>query len=139
MTETTEQFDLAGQVIGLAMTVHRELGSGFLESVYESALVIELESTGLDVEQQKTLTVNYKGTEVGHYVADLVIGSELIIELKSVQNLTVPHEVQLVHYLTATGIDEGLLLNFGSQSLQFKKKHRKFKPDHHPENFVKFR
>ncbi|MDQ8188770.1 GxxExxY protein [Roseibacillus persicicus] len=124
-----QKYDLAGKVIGLAMSVHRELGPGFLESVYESALCLELESAQLEFERQKQLEVFYKGQLVGHYLADVVVNAELIIELKAVQNLAVVHEVQLVNYLTATQIDHGLLLNFGSKSLQFKKKHRQFQPN----------
>jgi GxxExxY protein len=121
------------------MAVHRELGSGFLESVYEASLAVELEAAGIKFERQKELKVYYKNQVVGRFVADIVIESELIIELKAVQDLNVRHEVQLVNYLTATRIDEGLLLNFGDQSLQFKKKFRKPVPSTDGDNSVKFR
>ena len=118
-------YDLAGRVIGIAMEVHRTLGPGFVESVYENALLVELAASQLAFDSQKALTVIYKNQCVGDFVADIIVDKALIIELKSVQSLLPVHEVQLVNYLTATGIEEGVLLNFGSESLQFKKKFRK--------------
>jgi GxxExxY protein len=124
-------YDLAGRVIGIAMEVHRTLGPGFVESVYENALLVELTASRLAFESQKALKVTYKNQCVGDFVADIIVDKALIIELKSVQSLLPIHEVQLVNYLTATGIEEGVLLNFGSESLQFKKKFRKPKPTSH--------
>ena len=121
-------YDLAGRVIGIAMEVHRTMGLGFVESVYENALLVELAASQLAFESQKALKVIYKNQCVGDFVADIIVDKALIIELKSVQSLLPIHEVQLVNYLTATGIEEGILLNFGSESLQFKKKFRKPKP-----------
>ena len=121
-------YDLAGRVIGIAMEVHRTLGPGFVESVYENALLVELAASQLAFESQKTLKVIYKGQCVGDFLADIIVGMALVVELKAVQSLLPIHEVQLVNYLTATGIEEGVLLNFGSESLQFKKKFRKPKP-----------
>jgi len=118
-------YDLAGKVIGAAMEVHRCLGPGFVESVYENALTIELASSKIIAERQKPIEVKYKEQCVGNFVADLVVDQTLIVELKAVQTILPIHEVQLVNYLTATGLDEGVLLNFGSESLQFKKKFRK--------------
>lgn len=118
-------YDLAGKVIGAAMEVHRCLGPGFVESVYENALTIELVSSKIIAEGQKPIEVKYKEQCVGNFVAALVVDQTLIIELKAVQTILPIHEVQLVIYLTATGLDEGVLLNFGSESLQFKKKFRK--------------
>ena len=121
-------YDLAGRVIGIAMEVHRTLGPGFVESVYENALLVELAASQLAFESQKALKVIYKGQSVGEFLADIIVDMALVIELKAVQSLLPIHEVQLVNYLTATGIEEGVLLNFGSESLQFKKKFRKPKP-----------
>ena len=117
--------DLTGQVIGLAMKVHRALGPGFLESVYQKALLFELAKTGFKVESDKPIQVRYEGVIVGDFKADLIVVDELIVELKAVSGLVVEHEVQLVNYLTASGKDIGLLINFGSRSLEFKKKFRK--------------
>jgi GxxExxY protein len=119
---------LTEEVIGLAMKVHRTLGSGFLESVYQKALSLELMRARHRVESEKPLTVLYEGAVVGDFVADLLVDDRLIIELKAVQALTVIHEVQTVNYLAATGIDDALLLNFGASSLQFKRKRRLPKP-----------
>jgi GxxExxY protein len=122
-----EEYDLAGQVIGAAMQVHRTLGPGFLESVYQKALMHELVKAGHRDSAEGAIKVKYDGVIVGDFVADLIVNEELIVELKAVQALAVAHEVQLVNYLTATGKDTGLLLNFGAASLQFKKKFRKFR------------
>ena len=119
------EYDLAGRVIGLAMSVHRTLGPGFVESVYEKALSIELSEAGFSHKCQSGLKVNYKGISVGEFITDILVNDALIVELKAVQTLLPIHEVQLVNYLTASGLDEGLLLNFGPESLQFKKKFRK--------------
>ena len=116
--------DLAGQVIGLDMKVHRTLGAGFLESVYENSLCVELPREGFVFERQKPLRVLYEGVVVGDFTADLVVEGGLIVELKAISALAQAHEVQLVNYLTATGIEDGLLLNFGSPSLEFKRKYR---------------
>ena len=121
-------YDLAGQVIGLAMKVHSTLGPGFLESVYQNALTHELRGSGLSVETEVRLKVMYDNVVVGAFDADLLINKSLLVENKAVQALVVAHEVQLVNYLTATGLDEGLLLNFGAGRLEFKKKFRVYQP-----------
>ena len=114
-------------IIGCAYKVHNTLGPGFFEKVYENALRIELDKLHIEVLQQKELCVWYEGRSVGVYYPDLWIDRQLIIEIKAVQNLSREHEVQLVHYLAATGIDDGLLINFGS-SVQVKRKFREYKP-----------
>ena len=126
MTEERE-LDLAGKIIGLAMKVHRILGPGFLESVYENALAVELERSGFAFERQRLLQVHYEGVVVGEFTADLVIEGSLIVELKAVAAIVQAHEVQLVNYLTATGIEDGLLVNFGAASLEFKRKYRTYR------------
>jgi GxxExxY protein len=119
--------DLTQKIIGCAYTVHNSLGPGFLEKVYENALRIELEKLGLEVKQQEPINVTYGGQVVGEYYADLWVDERVVIELKAAQTLVKQHEVQLVNYLAATGIDCGLLLNFG-QSVQVKRKFREYKP-----------
>jgi GxxExxY protein len=116
---------LIEKVIGLAMKVHRALGPGFLESVYLNALVHELRRAGLSAEVAQRITVRYENVIVGDFVADLIVNDSLICELKSISSLSKADEVQLVNYLTATNRDFGLLFNFGSSSLQFKRKHRR--------------
>ena len=114
-------------VIGCAYNVHNILGPGFLEKVYENALRMELDAAGLAVRQQVPMTVYYRGLPVGEYYADLVVSDTLILEIKAVQHLAKEHEVQLVNYLTATGIEDGLLINFGS-SVEIKHKYRTYRP-----------
>jgi GxxExxY protein len=119
--------DLTQQIIGCAYKVHNALGPGFLEKVYENALRIELEKLGLRVKQQEPINVEYEGQVVGEYYADLWVDERVVIELKAIQSLAKEHEVKLVHYLTATRVDHGLLLNFGP-SVQVKRKFREYKP-----------
>ena len=109
------------------MVVHRTLGPGFLESVYKGALVLELQKCGLRAECERKIAVLYDGAPVGEFAADLLVEDEVLVELKAVATLSTAHEMQVVHYLTATGLNVGLLLNFGSSSLQFKRKHRAYK------------
>ena len=106
------------------MKVHRTLGCGFLESVYRNALAIELRNLGISFEIHPTLSVSYEGETIGEFQADLIIEHELIVELKVVEALVPVHSSQLINYLVATGVDEGLLLNFGTSSLQFRTKTR---------------
>jgi GxxExxY protein len=116
--------DLTGIVIGLAMKVHRALGPGFLESVYQGALLHELKKANIAVECQKPISVRYDNVVVGDFVADMVVENEILLELKAVQSLNVAHEVQAVNYLAVTKIDTGLLINFGGPSLEYKRKFR---------------
>jgi GxxExxY protein len=122
-----EAYDLAGQVIGMAMRVHRTLGPGFLESVYQRALCVELKDAELVFEIEQPITVKYLDVVVGEFKADLIVGGQLIVEIKAVNGLLAAHDVQLVNYLSATGINEGLLLNFGVTSLEFHKKFRVYR------------
>ena len=119
---------LTGTVIGCAMDVHRELGPGYLEKVYENALAIALSDAGIGVAQQVAVPAQFRGRVVGDFVADLLVEGNLIVELKAVSNLLPVHETQLVSYLKATGFDVGLLINFGAGSLQVKRKYREYRP-----------
>ena len=119
---------LTHTIIGCAYKVHNVLGSGFLERIYENALKIELGKLNIDARQQQQLQVWYEGHAVGSYYPDLWIQDQLIIEVKAVHNLSKQHELQLVHYLTATHIDNGLLINFGS-SVEVRRKFREYKPN----------
>ncbi|MDT8404913.1 GxxExxY protein [Sulfuriflexus sp.] len=115
--------DLTEVIIGSAFEVHNVLGSGFLEKVYENALQHELVRRGLKVQQQAPLSVRYKEKSVGEYFVDLLVEDKVICELKAVSLPTKQHEAQLVNYLTATGVDTGLLINF-SDSVIVKRKYR---------------
>ena len=119
---------LTQEIIGCAMAVHRALGPGFLESVYQRALAHELQASGLKVVCECPIRVMYVGVEVGEFSADMLVEGRVIIENKAVRMLSGAHEAQLVHYLTATGVEIGLLLNFGAESLQFKRKTRTYRP-----------
>ncbi|MEI6534014.1 MAG: GxxExxY protein [Verrucomicrobiaceae bacterium] len=115
------------KIIGCAMKVHGALGFGFLESVYHRSLEIELGAAGIYFESEKRLNVFYEGHIVGHFSADLFLSDQLIIELKAIETIIKAHEVQLVNYLAATKIETGLLLNFGSKSLEVRRKFRQRK------------
>jgi GxxExxY protein len=117
---------LTEKIIGCAYKVHNTLGEGFLEKVYENALAIELREQGVQVVQQAPIQVTYNGQVVGDFYADLWVADCVIIEIKAVRTLSKHHEVQLVNYLTATSVDTGLLINFGS-SVQVKRKFRKYR------------
>jgi GxxExxY protein len=127
---------LSRRIIGLAMKVHRTLGCGFVESIYREALVIELRAAGIAFEVHPILPVFYAGESIGTFQADIIVEERMIVELKAVEALTVPHSVQLINYLNAANIEHGLLLNFGTKSLQFKTKTRSGKADgpHDPPN-----
>src|SRR6056297_1442624 len=116
--------ELTEKIIGCAMKVHNQLGPGFLESVYEKALTHELQKHNLQVECQVPLKVYYDDIVVGEFYADMYIQDSILVENKAVQSITRHHHVQLVNYLTATNVEVGLLINFGSKSLEFKRKHR---------------
>ena len=107
--------ELTGTIISCAYKVHRILGFGFLESVYQNALVYELERAGLNVQKEHRIRVRYEGVVVGDFIADIVVEDRVILELKSVQEIHPIHEAQLNNYLHATGMEVGLLLNFGHE------------------------
>jgi GxxExxY protein len=107
--------ELTDKIIGCIYDVYNALGYGFVEKVYENALVIRLRQIGLGVVQQAPIRVLFEGQLVGEFVADLLVDNTVIIEIKAVSTLTSVHEVQLVNYLKATGIEVGLLVNFGEK------------------------
>ena len=110
--------ELSYNIVGAAMEVHRVLGSGFLEAVYQTALAEEMRRQKLCFREQARLPVAYKGVAVGEYQADFVVEDKIIPELKAVARLLDIHEAQAVHYLAATGLKLAILLNFGSESLE---------------------
>jgi len=115
------------KIIGCAFTVFKHMGSGYLESVYENCMLIELKKAGLSVKSQQPIQVKYENQIVGHFIADFLIDELIIVELKAVSQLTKIHEAQLVNYLISTGKDVGLLINFGSENVQIKRKVRSLK------------
>jgi len=116
--------DITEKIIGCAYKVYNTMGYGFLESVYEKCLLIELRKVGLKSEYQKPIIVNYEGEVVGNFIADIFVEDSIILELKSVKNLAKAHEVQLVNYLVATETNVGLLINFGEDKVEIKRKVR---------------
>ena len=113
--------ELSFAIVGAAMEVHRQLGLGFLEAVYQKALAYELTLRGIPFEEQKVLSVYYKGELVGEYKADFVIGGKIILELKSVSAISNAHRAQARNYLAATGLRLAILINFGAASLETKR------------------
>ena len=119
--------ELIKLIVQCAYNVRTNLSAGFLESVYLNALLIEFQDNGLKAEREVPINVYYNNHLVGEFRADIVVEKCVIIELKAVQHLTATHEAQLVNYLTATKIEHGLLINFGSEKIEIKRKFRTFK------------
>ena len=112
---------LTGKIIGACIEVSNELGVGFLESVYEKALLIALIEKGLHVEEQVPLEVTFRNQIVGTFYADILVENDIVIELKAVKSLKPEHEAQLINYLKASGKHIGLLVNFGKPKLEWKR------------------
>lgn len=122
-----EHKELTEKIIACAYRVYNKMGAGFLESVYEKCLVIELRRLGLMAEVQKAINVFYEKELVGEFIADMIVNDTVILELKSIRQLAKAHEVQLVNYLVATGKSVGLLINFGEDKVEVKRKLRQLK------------
>jgi GxxExxY protein len=116
--------ELTEKLIEASLDVMKELGSGFLESVYEKALLIILRQKGITVRSQVPLRVSFRGEVVGEFFADILADEKVIVELKAVKALMPEHQAQLINYLKATGIDVGLLINFGTPKLEVRRVHR---------------
>jgi GxxExxY protein len=135
LTESTElkqleetEYDLAGKVIGASMRVHRTLGPGYSDAVYLNALTHELGKLQLKTTREAPVKVYYDGVEVGTHLADLLVDDAILAELET--DFTKSHEAQMVNHLTSAGLETGLLLNFGTKSLEFKRKSRISRPAH---------
>ena len=114
---------LTRKIIGVCFDVIRELGAGFLESVYHNALRLALCDIGLNVQSDVPIEVHFRGVRVGVFRADLLVDKKVLIEVKAVRALTPEHQAQVINYLKATGIEVGLLVNFGRPKLEFKRLH----------------
>jgi len=114
--------ELTEKIIGAAFEVHNTLGAGFLEKVYQYALVKELKLQGYQAEPEVKIPVYYKDELVGDYSADILVEGRIILELKALSSLTGEHEAQLLNYLKATSLKVGLLINFGANRVQIKRK-----------------
>ena len=117
--------ELSYAIIGTAMEVHRILGPGYLEAVYQAALAHELELRGIAARREQHLPVTYKGVDVGYYIADFVVEDKIILELKATTKLILLHKAQVINYLTTTGFQLAILINFGEKSLETQRVIRK--------------
>ena len=117
-----EHEELTEEIIGCAYRVYNKMGFGFLESVCEKCMLIELRKAKLNAESQKPITVYYENEIVGQFVADIIVNDVIVLELKSVRRIIKEHEIQLVNYLVATGKPVGLILNFGEIKVEIKRK-----------------
>ena len=113
--------ELSNLIIGAAIDVHKELGPGFLEKIYEEALKLQLSECGIRFESQKEVKVKFHGIEIGNHRMDLIIENQIVIELKAVKELLDIHRAQLRSYLKATGLKTGLLINFSKPKIEIKR------------------
>ena len=110
--------DLSYKIVGLAIQVRKELGFGFLEKVYENALMVLLEENGIEAKQQFPIKVSFHGRIVGDYIADILVENQIILELKAQDKIADVHKAQTLNYLRATGLRLAILLNFGKDRLE---------------------
>jgi GxxExxY protein len=123
-SKTLPYADITEKILEAAFEVSKELGSGFLESVYKNAMAIVLCARGLKVELEKPISVLFREQQVGQFYADLLVNDKIIVELKAVSALTPEHVAQTINYLKATGIEVGLLINFGKPRIEYKRLHK---------------
>ena len=123
-----ETKELCAIIADSAKEVRKWFTPGYEENVYKNAMYLELRSRGLVVETEVPFEVRYKNHVVGSYRADMIVNRKVIVELKSVNALAPIHSIQLVNYLTATGINEGMLINFGSETIEIRHKDRIYQP-----------
>lgn len=113
--------DLSYKIMGAIFEVHKKLGPGFLESVYEKALIQELSSRGIKVETQKTIDLTYRDKKVGVHRLDLIVEDKVVVELKTVERFSVHHKAQLTSYLKASGYKLGILVNFSKSRVEYRR------------------
>ena len=119
--------EITNNILAACFEVSKDLGAGFLESVYQNALVIVLHEKGLTLERDHPLAVSFHGQIVGQFYADIMVEDKIILELKAVSALTDIHKAQVINYLKATGIEVGLLINFGNPKLEYRRFENRFK------------
>ncbi len=115
--------EITEQIIGAAMEVHKSLGNGFQEVIYQRALAVELELRDIAFEREKEMPIAYKGCDIGTRRADFFVADKIMVELKAINKLEDVHLAQAMNYLEAYNMEVGLLFNFGSKSLEFKRVH----------------
>ncbi len=113
--------DTSYKIVGLAMEVHSKLGYGFLEKVYENAMMVLFRRESISAKQQAPITVYFDGEIVGDYYADILVEDKIILELKALEKITDAHRAQTLNYLKATGLQLAILLNFGKQRLEYER------------------
>ena len=118
---TQRHYGLTRAIIGCAFQVSNELGAGFLESVYENAMLVALKEEGITAVSQKPIKVTFRGQDVGRFFADLLVEEKVLVELKAAKAIAPEHQAQIINYLKATGIEVGLLMNFGNPKLEYKR------------------
>jgi GxxExxY protein len=128
--------DLTDRIIAAAIRVHKQLGPGFLEILYEEALAIELASSDIHFERQKAIPILYRGRVIGEHRLDLLVAGKAVVELKAISALEDIHFAIVRSYLKATGVDDGLLLNFASTKLTVKRVGREYRPRSAPEEIT---
>ncbi len=116
--------EITGKILEACFEVINELGAGFLESVYEKALLIALSQKGLDAKAHVPIVVNFRGQTVGQFFADILVEGKIIVELKAISAITPEHKAQVINYLKSTKIEVGLLVNFGNPKLEYYRLHR---------------
>lgn len=120
--------ELTQKILGCAFAVSKELGIGFIESVYENSLALALSQEGLRAAQQSALNVSFRGVGVGNFLIDLLVEDTVVLELKAVKAIAPEHEMQILNYLRASGKPVGLLLNFGTPKLEYRRYVNRFLP-----------
>jgi len=113
--------DLSSKIMGAIFEVHKKLGPGFLESVYEKALIEELSGRGMQVETEKVIDLTYKGKKIGIHRLDLIVDDKVVIELKTVERFSIHHKAQLTSYLKASGYKLGILVNFSKSKAEYRR------------------
>ena len=126
--------ELCDVIAGCAKTVRSQLTPGYEEKLYKNALMIELGERGIPFETEVPFQVRYKNHIIGDYHADIIVDHKVILELKAVSVLAPIHSIQLVNYLTATGINDGMLINFGGEKLEIRRKYRIYAPNSNRQN-----
>jgi len=121
--------EITNKILAACFEVSKELGAGFLESVYQNALMIVLREKGLTLEREHPLAVSFRGQIVGQFYADILVENKIILELKAVSALTDVHKAQVINYLKATGIEVALLINFGNPKLEYRRFDNRFKQE----------
>jgi GxxExxY protein len=121
--------EITNKTLAACFEVSKELGAGFLESVYQNALMIALQEKGLTIEREYPLAVSFRGQIVGQFYADILVEGKIILELKAVSALSDIHKAQVINYLKATGIEVGLLINFGNPKLEYRRFDNRFKKE----------